>query len=87
MPTVIVVAFDSEDAAALCLLRRLQNNEIGDIAEGEDEISRLRGEVVANPVIVSEHQEFHGGEPCQLASNASRIWAMAVFTRQRNWFA
>jgi hypothetical protein len=60
---------------------------IGDIAEGQNEINRLRGQFVANPIIIRKHQQIHGCEPCQLSSNACRIWAIAVFTRQRNWFA
>ena len=57
------------------------------IAEGNDEISGLRGEVAANPVVIGKHQEVHGWEPCQLSSNACRMCAMAVFLLQRNWFA
>ena len=52
-------AHRAEDSAALGLPRRLQNYEVGDIAEGNDEISGLRGEVVAYPVVIGEHQEVH----------------------------
>jgi hypothetical protein len=58
-PAAVVVALDGEDAATLGLLRRFKDYEVGDIAEGEDEISGLGGEFVANPIVIGEHQEFH----------------------------
>lgn len=39
--TAVMVAFDGKDVAALRQLSRFQNYEVGDIAEGENEISGL----------------------------------------------
>ncbi len=55
-----MVACDRKDVAALRLLRRLQNHEVGDIAEGHDQISRLCGEVMSNPIVIGERQKVHG---------------------------
>jgi hypothetical protein len=53
-------ALDGKDAATLSLPCSFENHEVGDIAEGEDEINGLCGEVVVNPIVIGERQEFHG---------------------------
>ena len=86
-PAAAVVALDGKSAAILGLLCRFKDYEVGDIAQGNREISGLGGEVAANSVIIGDAQRVHGWEPCQLSSNACRICAIVAFILQRNWFA
>jgi hypothetical protein len=47
----------------------------------------LGGQFVPNPIVIGEHRQFHGCDPCQLPSNACRMCETAVFNLHRNWFA
>ena len=51
------------------------NPAISDITAGDDQISRLSGELVTHPAVVCEHQDGHRGErarPSQHSSSNSR---------------
>lgn len=78
-----MVALHNKDAATLRLTGRLQNHEVGDIAEGKDEISGLGGEVVANRIIIGEHEKFHftTQTPANCSNRVSKSFARAIALR------
>lgn len=71
---VIFVAFDGKDAAASGLPCHLQDDRVRKVAQGHDEVGRLRVEVEKHPIIVCEDKDSHRVEDYRSFSGPTLVW-------------